>query len=299
MNKNFRSLLFFLAIVILSGTVVVFFEILSENRRPKNQEPTIAATIFPIYDIAKNIAGEDIKTVLILPPGADAHSFEPSPSLLKELNGSKIVFTIGGNFDSWASNLAKNIGAETIVVDSGIKLRTTNNEEDGAYDPHYWLSIKNAKIIAQNIAADLTARFPENQEKISANLANYLLRLDVLESEIKTKLSNLPQKNLVTFHDAWYYFAEEYSLNIAGTFEPTAGREPTPLYLAELITKLQTAGVKTMYYEPQMSLAGLETFAEEHAINLAVLDDIGGSAPYNSYINLIETNVSILQKYQQ
>ncbi|MFH1253316.1 MAG: metal ABC transporter substrate-binding protein [Candidatus Uhrbacteria bacterium] len=298
MNKHLRSLLLFLLIIVLSGTLLAAFKFLAQNSPAKNSESIVAATIFPIYDIAKNIAGSEIKTVLILPPGADAHSFEPSPSLLKELNGAKVVYTIGGNLDNWASVLAQNVGAEIVMVNSGIKLRAANDEEDGPFDPHYWLSVPNAKIIASNIANDLIVRFPASQESITANLNIYLSQLDNLDLETRTALQNLPQKNLVTFHDAWYYFAEEYGLTVAGTFEPTAGREPTPQYLADLVTKLQAAKVKTVYYEPQMSIAGLETFIKDYNVNLAVLDDIGGTAPYDSYLNLIKTNVSTLQKNQ-
>jgi ABC-type Zn uptake system ZnuABC Zn-binding protein ZnuA len=85
---------------------------------------------------------------------------------------------------------------------------------------------------------------------------------------------------------------------VAGTFEPTAGREPTPQYLAELVSKIHEAEVKTIYYEPQMSITGYETFANDYDIELKVLDDIGGVAPYDSYINLIKTNVSTLQNNQ-
>jgi len=296
MKKHLSSLIFFLSAVLITGGLTILFVTLSHL--PKNAEPTVAATIFPIYDIAKNIAGDTVKVTLILPPGADAHSFEPSPSLIKSISGAKAVYTIGGPLDAWSSILASNVGAKTVTVSTGIKLRSPNDEEDGSFDPHYWLSIKNAKIIAANISADLISRFPEKKEQIIINTDNYLRQLETLDQEIILTLQNLPQKNLVTFHDAWYYFAEAYGLTIAGTFEPTAGREPTPQYLANLISVLSTANVKTMYYEPQMSLNNLETFAKDYNINLVVLDDIGGKAPYDSYINLIKTNVATLKNHQ-
>ena len=68
-------------------------------------------------------------------------------------------------------------------------------------------------------------------------------------------------QNIVTFHDAWYYFSDEYGLNIAGTFEPTAGREPTAQYLIDLISEIQNHGVTTVYYEPQMSVNSVKNFA--------------------------------------
>ncbi|MFH1089008.1 MAG: metal ABC transporter substrate-binding protein [Candidatus Uhrbacteria bacterium] len=296
--SHLKSLLTFLAIILITGLAVVLIKIYPQLTSQQTSELSVAATIFPIYDIAKNVAGDAVKVTLILPPGADAHSFEPSPSLIKEISGAKVVYAIGGPLDAWSSVLATNVGAETITVSSGIKFRSANDEEDGSFDPHYWLSVKNAKTITANISADLISRWPEKKEQIIINTNDYLKQLETLDQEIRTTLQNLPQKNLVTFHDAWYYFAEAYDLTIAGTFEPTAGREPTPQYLANLISVLDTANVKTMYYEPQMSINNLETFARDYNISLAVLDDIGGKAPYDSYINLMKTNVSTLKNHQ-
>jgi zinc transport system substrate-binding protein len=296
--NHLKSLLTFLAVILITGLAVVLIKIYPQLTSGQTNEPSVAATIFPIYDIAKNVAGDAVKVTLILPAGADAHSFEPSPSLIKEISGAKVVYTIGGPLDAWSSVLASNVGAETVIVSTDIKLRLPNDEEDGSFDPHYWLSVKNTKIITANISADLISRFPEKKEQIIINTNDYLKQLEALDQEIRTTLQNLPQKNLVTFHDAWYYFAEAYGLTIAGTFEPTAGREPTPQYLANLVSVLGTADVKTMYYEPQMSINNLETFARDYNINLAVLDDIGGKAPYDSYMNLMKTNVSTLQNNQ-
>lgn len=314
-THHLKSLIIFLIFFLMAGIITVLLILLPKNI--KSNEPSVAATIFPIYDIAKNVAGDAIKVTLILPAGADAHSFEPSPSLIKQLNGTKIVYSIGYQFDDWATVLAQNVGAEIYTLDDGIELLASHDHEDheesdheheegeeehehshGPIDPHYWLSVKNAKVIAFNIASDLIKRFPEHTDTITANTVEYISKLDVLETETKAALKDIPNKNIVTFHDAWYYFAKEYGLTVAGTFEPTAGREPTPQYLAELVEKISTAGVKTIYYEPQMSITGYQTFANDYNIELKALDDIGGVTPYDSYINLIKTNVSTLQNNQ-
>ena len=297
MLKPVNSLIIFIILAMVVGVVIVASIMTAKNN--KTSAPSVAATIFPIYDIAKNIAGDSIKVTLILPPGADAHSFEPSPSLLKELNDTKVIYAVGHHLDEWAEVLADSVEAEVLTVDKGVRLRTsTDKSDEGPYDPHYWLSVPNAEIIAARIAEDLTIRFPEKKETINTNLETYLKKLVTLDEENRLVLANLSNRNIVTFHDAWYYFADEYSLTVAGTFEPTAGREPTPQHLAELVSKIREAKVKTIYYEPQMSIAGYENFANDYDIELKVLDDIGGVTPYDSYINLIKTNVSTLQNNQ-
>lgn len=297
MKSHFHSLIFFLLAVLITGGLVIAVSFLPQLK--KNLEPSVAATIFPVYDIAQNIAGDAVRVTLILPPGADAHSFEPSPSLLKELNGARAVYAIGQHLDEWSTVLADSVGAETVFMDKGVTLRPSMEvAEEGPYDPHYWLTIPNAKIIAKTIADDLAARWPEHARIFSDNLETYQQALDAADAEIRSTLRDIPNKNIVTFHDAWYYFADEYGLIVAGTFEPTAGREPTPQYLAELVAKINEAGVKTLYYEPQMSIAGFATFANDYKVELEVLDDIGGVAPYDSYVNLMKTNVSALQNNQ-
>jgi len=270
--------------------------VLPKTQKDPADEIKVAATIFPLYDIVKNIAGDQIEVVLILPAGASPHSFEPSPSLALKLQGTQAVYQIGRNLDDWAAPLAENAGAEVITVDQGIATMPSHDEDEGdAVDPHYWLTVHNAKIIAENIAADLSIRFPDQAETFTTNLVNYSTKLDELDSEIRTELKDLPNKNIVTFHDAWYYFSDEYGLNIAGTFEPTAGREPTAQYLIDLISEIQNHGVTTVYYEPQMSVNSVKNFAADYNIELRILDPVGGQAPYDSYINLIKTNVSTLQ----
>lgn len=296
MKNHLRSLIFFLLAVLITGGLVVLFA--TWPRPAKDAEPSVAATIFPLYDIARNIVDDEVRVTLILPPGADAHAFEPSPSLLKNLQNTVVVYSIGHELDDWIESLADSIGVATQTVEQGINLRLSMDEHEGTYDPHYWLSAANAKIIASNIAGDLTARFPEHAPKFADNLRTYQDKLNALDTEIQTTLQDISNKNIVTFHDAWYYFADAYGLKVAGTFEPTAGREPTPQYLTELIEKVEEAGVKTIYYEPQMSVANLETFAKDYEINLIVLDDIGGSVPYDSYINLMKTNASTLKNNQ-
>jgi len=296
MKNHLRSLIFFLIVTLLVGGLVVLFATLP--KLSKNTEPSVAATIFPVYDIAKNVAGDAVKVTLILPPGTDAHSFEPSPSLLKELSGARAVYAIGHQIDDWSTVLVEDVGAEIVLVDKGVTLRESTDIEDGPFDPHYWLTVPNAKIIAATIADDLTVRFPEQTQTFSDNLKTYLQNLDETDAEIRVNLKDILNKNIVTFHDAWYYFASEYGLTVAGTFEPTAGREPTPQYLAALVSKIKEANVKTLYYEPQMSITGFETFANDYNVKLKVLDDIGGVVPYDSYINLMKTNASTLQNNQ-
>lgn len=300
-----RRYLYFFIIVLLLLLVVIF---LPSRRReagqPSNAKPTLAATIFPLYDIVREVAGENFQVVLICPPGASPHTFEPTPSTLTDLQGASRVYAIGHGLDDWISGLTEATGAPTIIVDRNIRLLTSADEtgqaggEDGT-DPHYWLNADNGLMVALTVANDLAAAFPENKGEIMANLARYSGKIDAADRQTKAILSQIANRSLVTLHDAWYYFAEGYGLKIVGSFEPSAGREPTPRYLAELTAALKTAGTKVVYSEPQLSTANLVSFAADNSLTIAVLDPIGGVPGRDSYLKLLTENARIIADNQQ
>ncbi|MDP2631168.1 MAG: metal ABC transporter substrate-binding protein, partial [Candidatus Uhrbacteria bacterium] len=165
-------------------------------------------------------------------------------------------------------------------------------------DPHYWLSIQNAKIITQTIADDLSLRFPEFAVEIAINKSNYLEELNKAEQEIIVMLNQVQNKNLLTLHNAWYYFADAYDLSIVGTFEPTAGREPTPQYLVQLMEAIEKSGSKTLYSEPQLATLSLESFLIDNDLSLSELDPIGGVSGRESYIKLMLYNANVISQNQ-
>lgn len=261
----------------------------------------IAATVFPLQDIAKNIVKDKINVQLILPPGANPHTFEFTPRQVKELRNTKVIFAIGHGLDSWVNRIENSLsGTKIIITDKNIALRQSveifsdePEEEEGPIDPHYWLTLFNAKIIARNIADEIIAIDEGDREFYEKNFENYASELDLKDKEFKDKLRNIPDKNIITLHDAWYYFAQEYGINIAGTFEPSAGREPTPRYLARLKQAAEENNIKTIFSEPQVSTAALEPFAKDFGLSIQVLDPIEGVTS-QSYLEGMGSNVDIL-----
>ncbi|HLD17639.1 MAG TPA: metal ABC transporter substrate-binding protein [Patescibacteria group bacterium] len=303
-SSRLRIGLFLLVPVLLLVGMFVFWK---KPLKTDSGKPTVATTIFPLKDLVQNVVGNEINVVLILPPGADAHTFDPPPSLLRSLEGATVIYRIGHGIDRWADTLASAVDVSPLTVDKNIVIRasaeheeeteeTEEEEEHGPTDPHYWLTVPNAKKIATTVTEDLSKRFPDRAVIFQTNLERYLIQLDQTDEQIRTILSSVSNRHLVTFHDAWYYFADAYGLTIAGTFEPTAGREPTPHYLGTLIETVQKAGVRTVYYEPQMDVTGFEGFSRDQKLNLVILDDIGGVPGRNSYIELMLSNAKTISQ---
>lgn len=319
-------------VIVLAGAV---FAMSHNNVSNQELENKVGATIFPLYDIARQIAGDEFEVVLLLPAGASPHTFDPQPSLLRDLQGARAVFAIGHGLDDWSNIVAESIDAPVITMDHGVELRATEEEHEGhededehghedehehedeeaheheeeadhgheeehkddhghahgPIDPHYWLSIHNAERVAMNIAEELAELDSENASLYMERAEAYAEELEVLEAELQRQAATLTNRNIISLHDAWYYFADEFGLNLVGTFEPSAAEEPTPQYLANLAEEIEEHNVSVLFMEPQLSTDSIKAFAGDHNLGVAVIDPLGGVEGRNSYIDLMRYNV--------
>ena len=111
-------------------------------------------------------------------------------------------------------------------------------------------------------------------------------------------MSLVKNKNIVTLHDAWYYFSSEYGLNVVGSFEPSAGKEPTPRYLRDLSQGIAKAKVSVLYTEPFIATDMLKPFLKDNKLRLATLDPIEGIEPDDSYISIMKKNAQTIKNNQ-
>lgn len=292
-----------IAVIVFGVSIVLGFIMVGGGESGVTQEKTVAATIFPIFDIVQNVAGDEVEVVLMLPPGASPHTYEPTPSTLLALQRSQVVYAVGHGADGWVDGLIENADTDKLIVDADIHLRRhLEHEEDdqskdlahGAVDPHYWLDMLNGMTVARTVAGDLSVRFPESASVFDRNLEVYLTRLRETHTSLLETLEPMDGKGLVTIHDAWAYFAEAYGMHIVGTFEPSPGREPAPQYLAALIQAVREAGTRTLFMEPQVSMASLDAFLSDNDLEIAVLDPLGGEPGRASYIELMLHNASVV-----
>jgi ABC-type Zn uptake system ZnuABC Zn-binding protein ZnuA len=267
---------------------------------PTGGVPEVAASMFPVYDIARNVAGDAAEVSLILPPGASPHTYEPTPSDAVKLQRASVVYAIGHGIDGWIDVMLADAKTQKVVVDRGIALRHAPAGSDAAGDdPHYWLAVANAKIIAKDIADDLSARFPSRAAAFASNLAKYDDALDAADREVRAILDPVANKRIVTMHDAWYYFAAAYGISIVGSFEPTAGREPTPQYLVALKEAVEAAKAKTLYTEPLISTASIESFIRDEKLKVASLDPIEGASGLGTgYAEIMVRNARVIRDNQ-
>lgn len=275
-------------------------EAVSDQERLK-----VAVTIYPLYDIVKTIGGENIDPILILPPGSSPHTYEATPSQVKEMQNVKLFFTIGAGVDGWAKNIAKAINdTEIIDLDQYMTLKPfehqeleyaesgTETDDHVGLDPHYWLSPSNAKIMAEQISRKLSLLDPANQVYYDFQAQNFISELTAKDLEWKNKISELNKKEIVVFHDAWGYFANHFGLKIVATFEPFPGKTPSPQYLIGLHEIVKEKEITALFVEPQLSKEAITTLASDLKVKVGILDPLGGIDERNSYIGTIDYNIN-------
>jgi len=298
MKKEIKWLVSILLIILIS--LGVYFLINNKQKKLKNNNIKVAATIFPLFDITKNIAGDKIDVIQILPIGASPHTFELTAAKAKELQGISDIFMIGLGLDNWVSAV-KDVSSDInlITVDKNIKLRTANGDEGlpeyDNKDPHYWLSTDNAKEISKTIEQELERIDYANAQYYKDNMNKYLVKLDEVKNKINDDLKDLNSKKLVTFHDAWEYFADEFGLQVVASFEPFPGSEPTPKYLQNLSNTVKKEQVKAIFSEPEFSNNTIKPFVNDVGLELYVLD-AAGNYYGNSYIENMEGNAKIIKE---
>ncbi len=288
------------------GIIIFLFEKSVHNNSLSASHGTfkVATTIFPLYDIVKNVAGDDLDVVLLLPSGASPHTFEPLPSTLKELSGSALLFAIGHGLDDWSQNMAKSANVPIVTVDKGIALRKSGEEEHGehenehgehnhgAIDPHYWLSLTNAAQIAHTIAEELAHLDSEHASFYMKRADLYGKNLLRMRDAFRERLQSLPNRNIIALHDAWGYFADEFGLNVVGTFESAAGTQPSPRDIEMLAKKVKEYNVSILFSEPQLSTDAITSFARDHNLTIAIFDPLGGIDGRMHYTDLMRYNIN-------
>ena len=264
----------------------------------------VAATIFPAADIARHVAGPAVRVIQVLPAGASPHTFDLTPGKVRELQPARLIFKIGG-VDDWIDGVADSLPQATIIAlhkdivrlpfhDDGHDHGSAPRDEE--FDPHYWLSAANGAIMARTTADALSAADPAHAAVYEENCREYVRELTALHAEIRKTLSSLQNRKMLVFHDGWRYFAAAYGLEIAAVFQVSPGREPSPRDLQELYAQVKRHGLKAVFSEPQLPSASMEPLLRDLGLTLVVLDPLGGTAPGDSYVGLLQRNArSILQ----
>lgn len=313
MKIKFKKILIILTLVILSITGCssnTNDNNKSGNSKDKEDSIKVVTSFYPMYLLASNVV-KDIDNVELINMTNSAtgclHDYSLTTDNIKLLEDCDVFIINGAGMESFLDKvLEQKPDLKIIDTSEGIELIKSDYEEesddhdhdhDEEYNPHVWLSVENAIKQVENIENKLIEYNSINKDKYSQNARKYIEQLSNLDNKIHSELDNIKNKNIVTFHEAFPYFAKEYGLNIVGVVQREAGSEPSAKELQETIEKIKKLDVKAICVEPQYSTKAAETISKETNVKVYTLDPIVTEESKNSsYIDIMNKNLETLKE---
>jgi zinc transport system substrate-binding protein len=270
----------------------------------------ILTTFAPVHCFTSNVAGDAADVSVLVPPNAGPHDYSFSPADIEKIAKADVLIMNGAGLENWLQRGIRSAGKkELLVVDTstGINLisgldvlplpgvRSEPDPDAGGPNPHIWLSPVNAIKQVENIRDALVARDPANAETYRANADGYLRRLKDLDAQIRTATASLPNKNLITFHDTFPYFARDYGFHVVATFEEFPGKEPSPRTISQLRKIIAAGNVSALFSEPQYSPKAMEVIGREFKVPVVQLDPMEtGDGSKDFYERVTRKNLDAL-----
>ncbi len=253
-------------------------------------------SIKPLQLIAAAVQDGVAIPEVLLPPGASPHNYALRPSDVRKVQSVDLLYWIGPDMEGFLPRVLGGRSLPSVAVQDlpGLKLRHfgadnhshaeeadehDHDHRPGSLDAHLWLSPANARVIADKMAADLSAADPANAQRYQSNAKAFDERLDALDQRLKKRLANVEGKPYFVFHEAFDYFEDAYGLKHAGVFAVAAEVQPGAQHVAAMRKRLQEVGKTCVFSEPPLRPRLAETLVAGLPVKLAELDALGGYTP--------------------
>ena len=289
----------------------------SASASPSNgPDYVVLATTSVFADIARLALGDTVTIDTIVPAGVDVHTFEPSPADAQKLTDADLIVMNGLELDEWVLTLLEGAGkTEADVLELGEDLvgfeYIEGTEEEpaadehghGGTDPHIWLDPAGAQLYMERIAKRVSDDRTDLADRIALAFGEGLDQLTALKNDVAAKFAAIPaeKRKIVTFHDAFGYYARAYGITIVGVAVEAPGQDPSAQEIAALIEAIRAAGVTSIFSEVQFPSKVLDQIAAETgAVVLTDLySDALGPAPADTYVGAMQQNAeAILASFQ-
>ncbi|WP_126400758.1 metal ABC transporter substrate-binding protein [Blastochloris tepida] len=266
-------------------------------------------------DFVKTVGGDRLDVTTLVGPNGDAHVYAPSPADARTLAGADLVFVNGLGFEGWIDRLVKASGtkAALVVATNGVSpLKSEDGDHDhdhdhdraghhhGAFDPHAWQSVGNAKIYVANIRDALIKADPAGRDAYEANAKAYLDRLDALEAEVKAAIARIPanRRRIITSHDAFQYFEKAYGIAFVAPTGVSTDSEASAKAVSRIIAQIKKQKIPAVFLENVSDPRLVKRIADETGAKIGgtlysdALTATDGPAP--TYIDMMRHNMEAL-----
>jgi manganese/iron transport system substrate-binding protein len=251
----------------------------------------VVTTTTVFADMIASVGGEMVEVTSLVPKNGDVHTFEPKPADIRAVAQADLLVMNGLGLDDWLEKTIANASQEgTPLVKLGVDLPGVvllPGDEPGTQNPHLWLDVKYAELYLDRIVAALQAADEGHAEQYQQQGAAYRDRLEELDRWVRDQIASIPEPNrkIVTFHDAFPYYAREYGITIVGVAVQAPGQDPSAGDTAALVEAIRAAGVKAIFSEAQFPAKLVEQLAAETGTRVVadLYDDSVGDPPVTTY----------------
>jgi zinc transport system substrate-binding protein len=313
-----RALLFFFSLVVALAFSSCARQ---EEKKPEKKWLVVVATLFPLYDFAKSVAGERAEVTLLLPPGAEPHGFEPKPADIVRLNRADVFLYTSPDMEPWAADILKGLQNRNLeVVDTSLGVITGDGQEkkehrhdrpdkhkpghhdqSGTADPHIWLDFANAVKIVENIRDGLVKKDPAGKDVYEKNAASTIEQLKTLDERFRKGLLTCEKKVIVNGgHFAFDTMAKRYGFRYVSVYGVSPDAEPTAATLVKLTRLIRENRLDYLFHEELINPRIAETLARETGATLLKLNPAGNLAKEQfdrgeTFITLMDKNLENLK----
>ncbi|MBE5807807.1 MAG: zinc ABC transporter substrate-binding protein [Clostridiales bacterium] len=271
---------------------------------------SIVTTDFPCYDLVRAVTGGEAEVTMLLKPGMEAHTYDPSPSDILAIGSADLFVCIGGESDSWAEDVISSMGAEAPrtlrlieTVDALSELKADEPGEAPALDEHIWTSPRNARRMLDAVEQALVAAAPDEAELFQANAKAYGDEIDALDEQLQALVAGAKRRTLV-FADRFpfQYLTHDYGLDYKAAFlSCTAQTEPSARVVVELIGTVIEEQIPVVYTIELSNGAIAQTILQETGVPSAQLDSmqtvsLDDFEAGETYVSIMQRNLEAIER---
>lgn len=283
--------------------------ILSSSVHAETNNINILCSFHPIYvftqNVIVNVKGVDID--YLLPNNLGPHDYSLTPGDMKKIAKADIFIINGLQLEGFLDKAIKEGNPKIKVIDTSIGIKPIkteifdkhgeNEHKQGIYNPHVWVSPKSAIIQVRNIEKALSQADKNNARLFKANTDKYVAKLQAISNELVNTSKSFKNRNIITFHNAFDYFARDFNLRVVDVIEVVPGHEPSAGELSKMAKKIRELDVAAIFSEPQYPEKIADVLSKETKIPVYQLDPAHiGDGKIDSYEKIMKKNIQTLKK---
>ncbi len=271
-----------------------------------NPSVSVVTSNTVLADVVANVGGDTVQVRALAPAGTDPHTFQPTPESIRLLSQARVVFFNGAGLEEWWDKTIRSVkkpDVPVIELSKGLATIKRPGHSHGGHshaegqDPHVWLDPILVKAYVDKIRDGLSQVDPTNAGAYTERAQAYKAKLDELDAWIRTEVGKIPaaRRKIVTFHNAFQYFANRYGLAVKGFIVASPGKEPSAKALAELVRRIKQEQIPAVFAEADFNSKMLEVLARDAGVKIVTnLYDgsLSSGPPADTYLNMMRHNVT-------